>query len=190
MAGAPSSGAARHLLPQGEKQDDGNVLPRGEKVDLRDVPSSSPLAGEGGGARSATTDEGVADSKVRFARKLRKEMTEAEWKLWHALRSRRFDGYKFRRQIPIGIYIADFVCQECKVIVELDGSQHANSPYDIKRDAWLRLRGYRVLRFWNVNIFQALDGTMMVILDALRAPPRPPLRGTFSREGRRQEKKS
>jgi very-short-patch-repair endonuclease len=161
MASVPSSGAPRHLLP------------RGEKEDLNDVPSSSPLAGEGRDARSAATDEVVAGNKVRFARKLRKEMTEAEWKLWHALRSRRLDGYKFRRQVPIGTYIADFVCQECKLIVELDGSQHANSPYDIKRDAWLGLRGYRVLRFWNIDIFEALDGTMGVILDSLRAPPYP-----------------
>jgi very-short-patch-repair endonuclease len=159
-AGVPSSAPPGHLLPRGEKVSDG------------DASSPSPLAGEGGGARSATSDEGAVGNKVRFARKLRREMTEAEWKLWHALRSRRFDGYKFRRQVPIGTYIADFVCQECKVIVEVDGSQHANSPYDIKRDTWLRLRGYRVLRFWNIDIFEALDGTLRVILDAL-APPHP-----------------
>jgi very-short-patch-repair endonuclease len=178
MSGAPSSAPPGHLLPQGEK------------VDLRDFPSSSPLAGEGGDARSAATDEGVAGNKVRFARKLRREMTEAEWKLWHALRDRRFESYKFRRQVPIGKYIADFVCQECKLIIEVDGSQHANSPYDMERNAWLALRGYRVLRFWNIDIFQALDGTMMVILDALRAPPSSAPSGHLLPRGEKAGKKS
>jgi very-short-patch-repair endonuclease len=173
MPTTPSSASPRHLLPRGEKEDVGNLYSSREEEELGGLPSSSPLAGEGGGARSAVSDEGAAVNKARFACKLRKEMTDAEWKLWHALRSRRFDGYKFRRQVPIGIYIADFVCQERKLIVEVDGSQHANSPYDIKRDAWLRLRGYRVLRFWNIDIFEALDGTLSVILTSLRAPPHP-----------------
>jgi very-short-patch-repair endonuclease len=151
----PSSVAPRHLLPQGEKEESKSAL---------NLPS--PLEGEG--ARRA--DEGSARRTLRFAKKLRREMTDVEKKLWYALRDRRFENFKFRRQVPIGNYIVDFVCQERKVIVELDGSQHEGSTYDLKRDAWLRSVGYKVIRFWNIDIKQALDGTLLAILDALRDP--------------------
>jgi very-short-patch-repair endonuclease len=154
---APSSVASRHLLPQGEK----------EKV----IFLSSPLEGEGGSQR--LTDEGSANPKLKFAKKLRKDMTEAEGKLWSALRSRRFENFKFRRQVPIGKYIVDFVCQNCKLIVEVDGLQHQGSEHDRVRDAWLISVGYRVLRFWNPDIYVALDGTLLAILDALNQPPHP-----------------
>ena len=157
-AKAPSSGASRHLLPQGEKE----VLS-----------SPSPLEGEGGSARSAMTDEGAAGRTLRFAKQLRKDMTEAEKKLWYALRDRRFESFKFRRQVPIGKYIADFICQDCKLIVEVDGSQHEGSEHDRERDAWLTSVGYRVLRFWNIDTFTALDGTLLAILDALNETPHP-----------------
>ena len=97
-------------------------------------------------------------------------MTDVEKKLWSALRSRRFENYKFRRQVPIGKYIADFVCQDRKLIVELDGSQHEGSIHDQQRDMWLKSIGYHVLRFWNIDINQALDGTLLAILDALKEP--------------------
>jgi very-short-patch-repair endonuclease len=155
----PSSVASRHLLPQGEKED-GVYFP-------------SPLEGEGGDARSALTDEGSANPKLKFAKKLRKDMTEAEGKLWSALRSRRFENFKFRRQVPIGKYIVDFVCQNCKLIVEVDGLQHQGSEHDRVRDAWLISVGYRVLRFWNPDIYVALDGTLLAILDALNQTPHP-----------------
>ena len=154
----PSSGASRHLLPQGEKEA---------------LSFPSPLEGEGGSARSAMTDEGAAGRTQRFAKQLRKDMTDAEKKLWYALRDRRFENFKFRRQVPIGKYIADFVCQDCKLIVEVDGSQHEDSEHDKERDAWLTSVGYRVLRFWNIDTFKALDGTLLAILDALNAAPSP-----------------
>ncbi len=159
----PSSAPLGHLLPQGEKG--GSKEGSGANLDL-----PSPLAGEG--ARRA--DEGSAGRMLRFAKKLRREMTDVERKLWYALRDRRFENYKFRRQVPIGNYIVDFVCQERKVIVELDGSQHEGSGYDKQRDAWLESVGYKVLRFWNIDINQALDGTLLAILDALRDPSSAP----------------
>ncbi|MBZ0261770.1 MAG: endonuclease domain-containing protein [Hyphomicrobiales bacterium] len=152
----PSSGASRHLLPQGEKEL---------------LSSPSPLEGEGGSRR--LTDEGAAGRTQRFAKQLRKDMTDAEKKLWYALRDRRFENFKFRRQVPIGKYIADFVCQDCKLIVEVDGSQHEGSEHDRERDAWLTSVGYRVMRFWNIDTFKALDGTLLAILDALNETPHP-----------------
>ncbi len=94
----------------------------------------------------------VAPKNRRFARSMRKEPTEAEHKLWQELRDRRLDKMKFRRQVPIGDYIVDFLCLEAKLIVEIDGSQHADSDYDENRDATLNGLGFRVLRFWNDDI--------------------------------------
>ena len=83
------------------------------------------------------------------ARNLRKNSTDAERHLWYHLRANRL-GCKFKRQVPMGAYIVDFVCLEKRVIVELDGGQHAeNQKYDMKRSAWLTERGFKVLRFWN-----------------------------------------
>jgi len=89
----------------------------------------------------------VPEAKRRFARKLRRDMTDAEAKLWSELRDRRLDTIKFRRQAPIGPFVADFLCSEARLIVEIDGSQHADSKRDRARDAELRARGFRVLRF-------------------------------------------
>ncbi len=130
--------------------------------------SPSPLAGEGGSRHLRETDEGAA---VKFARHLRKNMTEAEKALWSALRDRRFDNFKFRRQVPVGKYIADFLCFEHRLVIEVDGGQHSESVKDVARDAWLASQGFRTLRFWNVDVFQALDGTMLAILDALKQCP-------------------
>lgn len=75
---------------------------------------------------------------IALARELRKTMTDAERKLWHGLRLRQMHGYKFRRQFPLGHYIVDFVCLEARLIVEVDGGQHADEKYgDVQRDAWL-----------------------------------------------------
>jgi very-short-patch-repair endonuclease len=82
------------------------------------------------------------------ARSLRLSSTDAERRLWRALRDRQLEGYKFRRQRPIGPFIADFVCLERLLIIELDGSQHADSNYDDARTAWLEQHGWCVLRFW------------------------------------------
>jgi len=93
---------------------------------------------------------------------MRHSPTEAEQKLWLLLRDRRFATYKFRRQVPIGSFIVDFLCPAQKLIVELDGSQHADSAYDAKRDAWLTGAGFHILRIWN-NDLAAPD----IVLDAI-----------------------
>jgi very-short-patch-repair endonuclease len=91
------------------------------------------------------------------AKDLRGSQTEAEMFVWSQLRSRRFAGFKFRRQVPLGNYIVDFVCLDRRVIVELDGGQHnetSHRAYDVRRDDWLRREGFEVLRFWNSDVFQ------------------------------------
>lgn len=88
---------------------------------------------------------------------MRKEPTEAERKLWHLLRDRRFSGFKFRRQLQIGPYIVDFVCPAKRLIVEADGGQHAENGYDEGRDAWLKAQGLRIRRFWNADILHRPD---------------------------------
>jgi adenine-specific DNA-methyltransferase len=95
--------------------------------------------------------------KRDFARVQRARPTDAEYKLWWLLRSKRLAGLRFRRQQPIGPYIADFYCAAAKLIVELDGSQHgldANVGYDERRTRWLEARGYRVLRFFNDGVLR------------------------------------
>ncbi len=86
------------------------------------------------------------------ARSMRHGPTEAERRLWSLLRGRRFSGFKFRRQFPIGNYIADFVCLDARLIIEADGSQHAKSPRDLVRDAYLRAQNFRLLHLWNNDI--------------------------------------
>jgi very-short-patch-repair endonuclease len=127
----------------------------------------SPLAGKGG---ASAPGEGAAQSKRQFAKHLHKNMTDVEKKLWEQLRAHRFEGFKFKRQVPIGKYIVDFLCLERRLIIELDGSQHDGSARDEIRDAWLRSQGFKILRFWNIDINQALDGTLLAILDALKEP--------------------
>ncbi|HZP75624.1 MAG TPA: DUF559 domain-containing protein [Pseudolabrys sp.] len=113
-------------------------------------------------------DEG---EKAR-SRELRHSQTDAERKLWFALRDRRLAGHKIVRQEPIGLYIADFVCREQKLIIEVDGSQHADSLRDKVRDAFLQSEGYRVLRFWNTDVLKNKDGVLSVIRDNLKTPIR------------------
>ena len=106
-----------------------------------------------------------------YARHLRKNATEAERLLWGRLRRRQVSGCKFRRQRQIGPYVCDFVCLESSVIVELDGSQHvAQALYDDNRDSYLRSNGYRVLRFWNADVFGRLDSVVDTIFEALQRP--------------------
>ncbi|MEQ1952603.1 endonuclease domain-containing protein [Mesorhizobium yinganensis] len=106
----------------------------------------------------------VPPTKRGFAKTLRREMTDAEHKLWKELRGRRLDRIKFRRQVPIGPYVADFCCLEAMLIVELDGSQHAGAVRDDIRTAELRARGFRVLRFWNDEVLRELDSTCDTII--------------------------
>jgi very-short-patch-repair endonuclease len=113
-------------------------------------------------------------NKVRFARRLRREPTDAERKIWARPRDRRFCGYKFRRQVPIGPYIADFACLPHKVIIELDGGQHVQQEaYDERRDAWLRAQGFRVLRFWDDVALKETDVLLEVVWNILQGSPLP-----------------
>jgi very-short-patch-repair endonuclease len=104
------------------------------------------------------------------ARQLRRSMTLAERTLWRVIRDKQINDSRFRRQRPIGKYIVDFVCLETKLILEVDGGQHADQvEYDAVRTAFLESLGYRVLRFWNNDVLQNTDGVVTVILGALEA---------------------
>ena len=98
------------------------------------------------------------------ARAMRKQPTPAERRLWQRLRNRQLGGLKFRRQLPLGPYIADFACKGPAVIIECDGGQHAENAYDARRDAWFAAEGYRVFRFWNGEILDNLEGVLETIL--------------------------
>ncbi len=100
------------------------------------------------------------------ARALRRALTDAERKLWRALRDRRMQSIKFRRQAPVGPYIADFLCIEHRLVIEADGSQHAESVRDNARDSWLTRNGYRVLRFWNHEILTGQENVLATIAAA------------------------
>jgi very-short-patch-repair endonuclease len=114
----------------------------------------------------------LSPTTVSRSRKLRREMTKVEGRLWWFLRMKQYK-YKFRRQHPIGPYIVDFVCIDKKLIVELDGSQHAEQQtYDQHRDAFLQSNGYRVLRFWNNAVTENIEGVIEEILKALQDPHR------------------
>jgi very-short-patch-repair endonuclease len=105
------------------------------------------------------------------ARRLRREATEAERLLWLALRDRRLAGYKFRRQRPIGPYVADFVSIRYRLIIEVDGSQHAASEADEKRTAWLARYGWRVIRVWDNDVSENADAVAEYLLHVLQTQP-------------------
>jgi adenine-specific DNA-methyltransferase len=108
-----------------------------------------------------------------FARQLRRDQTVVERKLWYALRGRRFHGFKFRRQQPVGPYVVDFVCFESKLIVELDGGQHGlpeNQVADLARTKRLEADGFRILRFWNRELNENFDGVLDGIALAMGLP--------------------
>ena len=103
------------------------------------------------------------------AKDLRRNQTDAERKLWNALRGRGLQPYKFKRQVPIGRYIADFMCFERKLIVEVDGSQHGTQiAYDEARTQWLATQGYSVIRIGNFEVLQNLEGVLEGIAAALK----------------------
>ena len=102
---------------------------------------------------------------------MRHEPTESEAKLWWLLRDRRLANFKFRRQLPMGIYIVDFVCVTAKLIIEADGSQHAESSVDEIREAYLRAQGFRILRFWNNDILNNPDMVLEAVWIALQGEP-------------------
>jgi len=101
------------------------------------------------------------------AKNLRKQSTDTKIHLWYYLRANRL-GYKFKRQVPIGNYIVDFVCLEKRLIIELDGGQHSdNQKYDMDRTAWLDERGFEVLRFWNHDVLQQTESVIEIIIKTL-----------------------
>ncbi len=105
-----------------------------------------------------------------IARRLRTRATETEMLLWKRLRDIETDGTHFRRQVPIGPYVADFACMAARLVIELDGSQHATEEQrakDAHRTRWLESEGYRVLRFWNSDLAYNMDGVLETIYAAL-----------------------
>ena len=147
--------------------------------------SSSPLAGEEGARREAVGRRGgratgaVKGHLLTQAKRMRRESTDAERKLWSILRAKRLVGWKFKRQQQLDFYIVDFVCFSARLIVEADGSQHAENVADEARTSYLEDQGFRVLRFWNIDILNNPDGVATAILAALETPlPNPsPARG-------------
>jgi very-short-patch-repair endonuclease len=108
------------------------------------------------------------------ARELRQRATVFEQELWQQLRSGPLSGFKFRRQKVIGPYIVDFICPATRLIIELDGSQHAtHQPYDQARDAWLHAQGYQVLRIWNSDWSQHRQDVLTLIWNRLHDPQQP-----------------
>lgn len=122
------------------------------------------------------------------AKTLRQVMTDAEMRLGNRLRAHRFLGLKFKRQKPIGPYIVDFACPALRLVIEIDGGQHSKeAEYDRLRDTWLHKRGYTVLRFWNNEVMENMEGVLEQIAAAVRhdapSPPSPlPLAGEGSIE--------
>jgi len=111
---------------------------------------------------------------LAHARAMRHEATDAEAMLWRALRNQAL-GVKFRRQVPKGRYVLDFVCLSRRLVVEVDGDQHANCEADRRRDAWLRAEGFQVLRFGNRDVLTELDGVLIAITHALASAAAPTL---------------
>ena len=109
-------------------------------------------------------------NNLQLAKNMRSNMTKEEVKLWNIIRGSRFHGYKFRRQKLIGNYIVDFVCEEKCLIIEIDGGQHNednNIKNDIERTHYLESNGYRILRFWNNEVWDNIEGVCVKILKIL-----------------------
>ncbi len=122
-----------------------------------------------------TRDRPFYAKNRRHAGALRQSPTDAEERLWYWLRRRHLGGWRFRRQALIGSFIVDFVCLAARLIVEVDGSQHADNAGDLARTRWIEGEGYRVIRFWNDDVLTATETVVEVIRDAVsgRGPPPP-----------------
>jgi very-short-patch-repair endonuclease len=140
--------------------------------------SESPLP-----LREGVRGRGKSKSTLR-SRALRRQSTEAEKKLWQKLRRKQFHGLRFRRQYPLGPYFADFVCLPARLVVEVDGATHTEleqAEHDQRRTQWLVSQRFRILRFWNSDVFENVDGVVERIGAEVREHPLPL---TPSREGR------
>ncbi|RWX79416.1 endonuclease domain-containing protein [Neorhizobium lilium] len=179
----PSSGPSGHLLPVGEKREYAAPSSPNPSLEIR-VPRLilhrparnifSPTGrrwpeGPDEGVRRMSADDITKRSsgKTKQARRLRRNETEEEYRLWSELRNRLLNGYKFSRQVPLGPYVADFLCREQKLVIEVDGFQHAQSRNDEVRTRWLNAKGYAVLRFWNHEITHERRAVLDTILAAL-----------------------
>ncbi len=185
--------ALNHSPPEGESQ-------KPSRQATADVVGGhhSPLEGEsqsdeppgdsgcGGGtnrrspqaSRWGEIKRSYSEKTLNRAKSLRQNQTDAEVLLWHYLRNKQLDGYKFRRQQPIGPYIIDFACLPEKLLIELDGGQHAEREgYDEQRDRFLQSKGYRVLRFWNNEVFENCFDVLEQIYQALTSPDYSPHEG-------------
>lgn len=121
----------------------------------------------------------ITDHKIWFAKRLRKNMTEAESVLWNALRARRCNGLKFRRQVPIAWYVVDFLCMGKSLVIEVDGGIHGDQQeYDAEREEDLRKKGYNILRVTNEQVLNSLPDVLTAINEA-------PLSWKGDRGGRR-----
>nr|WP_245395604.1 DUF559 domain-containing protein [Anthocerotibacter panamensis] len=152
------------------------VLEAREKVLEALTPSPSPSEGEGDKRGMEWHPEPVPESLLVAARKLRKNMTDAEQLLWSCLRGKQLEGYRFRRQHPIDRFVLDFYCPAVKLAIELDGSQHGSpegKARDAERTAWLNAQGIRVIRFWNAQVFKNLEGVLQEIWEEVKSPPLP-----------------
>ena len=127
----------------------------------------------------------IDPAKTNFARRLRHDMTQAEQRLWHALRLRQMGGLKFRRQFPSAGCIADFICLEAKLVIEVDGGQHVSRQVqDDIRSASIEAAGFRILRFWNHEVLGDTEAVKSAVWQALQEggalhphPGLPPSRG-------------
>jgi very-short-patch-repair endonuclease len=138
--------------------------PSPASLTLRVRSAPSPARGEG---KSGALKPSVDKRRILRARTLRSSMTDAERKLWFALRDRRFARFKFRRQVPVGPFIADFLCFQARLVVEVDGGQHAGSFQDRRRDRWLAANNFRMLRFWNNDVLSNLEGVLTLLAETL-----------------------
>jgi len=151
------------------------------------ISSPSP-SGERDSARSAQGEgkfrRSTSANALARARAARTEMTAAEERLWSRLRAKRLDGWKFKRQVPVGPFRPDFVCAEADLIVEVDGSQHIEKANaDHERTSFLESEGYRVLRFWNDDVLSKTEAVLEAILAAMPSPRRASRVSTLSPEG-------
>src|SRR5262245_32529166 len=146
----------------------------------RSLRSRPPSPAREEGTESAARPT-VPSATTSRARALRARMTDAERKLWFALRDRRFANFKFRRQVPVGPFIADFICYTARVVVEVDGGQHADSSTDDRRDRWFAAKHFLVRRFWNNEVLSNLEGVLTSILDTLRGRTPHPARAARGR---------
>jgi very-short-patch-repair endonuclease len=152
---------------------------------LEKVRSKSPLPlREGVRGRGTAPPPRKRSATVVRARELRKTATPAEQKLWQVLRRKTINGFRFRRQFPLGPYFGDFVCLPARLVIEIDGDTHTSDEaraYDERRTRWLTGQNFRVMRFWNIDVFQNLEGAVEQIEHAVREATPPP---TPSRKGR------